>query len=53
MNEDIKSFSNLQVEKNKNLTCGCLYKCNDCIKCESEGLSKKEYFEQKYIDYDE
>lgn len=32
-------------------TCGCLYKCNDCLKVESEGGHKREYFEKKDLDY--
>ncbi len=32
-------------------TCGCLYKCNDCLKIESEGGNKRSYFERKDLDY--
>lgn len=34
-----------------NWTCGCLYKCNDCIRLESNGESKHDYFERKDLDY--
>jgi hypothetical protein len=34
-----------------NWTCGCLYKCNDCIKLDSSGESKRDYFERKDLDY--
>ena len=34
-----------------NWTCGCLYTCNDCIRLDSNGESKRDYFERKDLDY--
>lgn len=36
---------------NDNWTCGCLYKCNDCIRLDENGESKSDYFERKDLDY--
>lgn len=39
------------VSTNDNWTCGCLYKCIECLKVEVEGDNKQDYFEKKDLDY--
>lgn len=34
-------------------TCGCLYKCQQCIILEEQGKSKKDFFENNDMDYPE
>jgi hypothetical protein len=48
-NLELNDF-NYIVSDEDSWTCGCLYKCNDCIKLEETGESKRDYFERKDLD---
>lgn len=41
----------MEEDRNKNWTCGCLYKCNDCLECEEKGIDKRDFFATKDDDY--
>ena len=50
-NSQVTDVSDRFSSDDENYTCGCLYKCNDCTRLDSNGESKRDYFERKDLDY--
>lgn len=50
-NKNLMQEAEWSHDARDNWTCGCLYKCNDCIKLDESGESRLEHFERKDPDY--